>query len=54
MNVQAISNERQSLRSLALNSNAEPMHRHLALVRLKQGNAEAIHAKCLQILHDAR
>lgn len=45
--------ERQSWQNLAANTKAEPMHRHLALVHLKQTNARAFHDKCMQILHDA-
>lgn len=45
--------DRQSWQNLAANAKAEPMHRHLALVHLRQSNARAFHDKCMQILHDA-
>lgn len=45
--------ERQSWQIMAANTKAEPMHRAMALVRLKHTNAQAFHDKCLQILHDA-
>lgn len=44
--------DRQSWQLMAANSKAEPMHRAMALVRLKNANAKALHDKCLQILHD--
>lgn len=48
-----VRNERQNWQQIASNTQAKPMHRHMALVRLKSTNAKAFHDKCLQILHDA-
>lgn len=45
--------EQQSWQHLAANSKAEPMHRAMALVRLRNTNRRVFHDKCLQILHDA-
>jgi hypothetical protein len=44
---------RQPLQALANDAKAKPMHRALALVRLKNTSRRIFHDRCLQILHDA-